>query len=130
MTALDELLHSLDPVLSEGVFAYVCIQEGEAPDGLRVIASIREAEGLTLIVSEADAVRAHLPILFRAAWITLQVHSQLEAVGLTAAVSRALADAGISCNVVAGTWHDHLFVPIAEAGAALERLRRLQQTAR
>ena len=53
------------------------------------------------------------------------MHSALEAVGLTAAVSRALADEGISCNVIAGLRHDHLLVPAADGDAALASLRRL-----
>jgi hypothetical protein len=64
--------------------------------------------------------------VFRAAWITLTVHSDLEAVGLTAAVSVALGAAGISCNVVAGTYHDHLFVPAQKAADAMAALRKLQ----
>ena len=63
---------------------------------------------------------------FRSAWITLRVHSDLAAVGLTAAFARALADAGIACNVVAGVHHDHLFVPADRAGDALAALRALQ----
>ena len=64
-------------------------------------------------------------MLFRAAWITLEVHSDLNAVGLTAAVSGALARAGISCNVVAAACHDHLFVPVEAAPAALACLESL-----
>ena len=45
-----------------------------------------------------------LSVLFRAAWISLTVHSDLEAVGLTAAFSTALGQAGVSCNVVAGAF--------------------------
>lgn len=62
----------------------------------------------------------------RAAWITLTVHSDLAAVGLTAAFSRVLAEAGISCNVVAGVRHDHIFVPVERAADAMAALRRLQ----
>ena len=58
-------------------------------------------------------------------WITLDVHSSLEAVGLTAAVSAALAEENISCNVVAAYYHDHLFVPVADAERAMETLMRL-----
>jgi hypothetical protein len=68
-------------------------------------------------------------VQFRAAWITLQVHSDLAAVGLTAAFSSALAQAGISCNVVAGMHHDHLFVPVDQAQQAMRSLQALQQAA-
>jgi hypothetical protein len=59
------------------------------------------------------------------AWITLTVHSSLEAVGLTAAFSRALTEAGISCNVVAAYYHDHIFVPTRDAGQAMQVLKNL-----
>jgi uncharacterized protein len=49
----------------------------------------------------------------------------LEAVELTAAVSRALADAGLSCNVIAGFHHDHLFVPYEHADQAVAVLESL-----
>jgi len=65
-----------------------------------------------------------LPYDFVAAWITLEIHSALEAVGLTGAVSRALTDAGISANIVAGFTHDHLFVPHPRATAALRPVSR------
>jgi uncharacterized protein len=66
-----------------------------------------------------------LTILFRAAWITLTVHSDLAAAGLTAAVSSALFEQGISCNVVAAAHHDHLFVPENCAEEALAVLKAL-----
>ena len=68
------------------------------------------------------------PYDFVAAWITLQVHSALGAVGLTAAVSRVLTEAGISANVVAGFTHDHLFVPHDRADDAVRTLVALTAT--
>ena len=64
---------------------------------------------------------------FRCAWITLRVNSDLEAVGLTAAFARALADQSIACNVIAGAYHDHLFVPVDRAADALHCLQQLQR---
>jgi uncharacterized protein len=72
---------------------------------------------------QADSLE--LPYTYIAAMITLRVHSSLDAVGLTAAVARQLATGGISCNVVAGYFHDHLFVPIDKADLAVNLLRDL-----
>ena len=85
----------------------------------------REAEGVSVILPLADAVAAGLSIDFEAAWITLNVESSLAAVGLTAAVSAALAGEGISCNVVAACRHDHLFVPVERVGDAMRVLLNL-----
>jgi hypothetical protein len=126
---LAELLHSMSPVLNRGVYAFVALPDGSVPDRVEPIATFRESEGLTLIVEEQQAKDAGFPILLRAAWITLTVHSDLQAVGLTAAVAAALAEAGISCNVVAAAHHDHLFVPVESASQAIAVLQALQERA-
>ena len=59
---------------------------------------------------------------FVASWITLTIHSALNAVGLTAAVSTALTKHNISCNVVAAYYHDHIFVSIKDTEKAMEVL--------
>jgi len=126
---LAELLRSMQPVLNRGVYAFATLPAGGVPDRLVPIATFREREGLTLIVEEQQARDAGLAVLFRAAWITLSVHSELQAVGLTAAVATALAEVGISCNVVAAAYHDHLFVPVESADRAIAVLQVLQQRA-
>ena len=124
---LSVLVATLEPVLNEGVYVYATVASGAAMPDVDAIATFREAEGLTLIVPEHEAIRAGLQVLMRTAWITLKVHSALQAVGLTAAFSRALGDAGISCNVMAAAYHDHIFVPIEDAERAMACLRKLQQ---
>jgi hypothetical protein len=126
---LATLLRTMDAALKEGVYVYCVVPPNSDLDSIAAIATFREEEGITLIVREEEALRAKLPVLFRAAWITLKVHSDLQAVGLTAAFSRALSEAGISCNVVAAAHHDHLFVPIERAHDAIARLRALQKAA-
>ncbi|WP_393053769.1 ACT domain-containing protein [Streptomyces sp. LN549] len=119
------LLSDLRPELHPGRYVYVTVPDGVVPDRAAPVVTVREAEGLTLVLPEAEATAAGLPFSYAAGWITFRVHSALEAVGLTAAVALALTDAGISCNVVAGFHHDHLFVPFgraAEAVAVLEAL--------
>jgi hypothetical protein len=127
---LATLLRSMEPVLNPGIWVFAMLPPGADPAPLAPLATFREAEGLTVVVAEAEA-RAHgLETLFRSAWITLRVHSDLQAVGLTAAFARALGDAGISCNVLAGACHDHLFVPADRADRAMAALRDLQRRAR
>ena len=126
---LAQLLASLQPVLNPGVQVFARLAPGTSLGALEPLATFREAEGLTVVAEEAAAQRAGLPVLFRAAWITLQVHSDLHAVGLTAAVATALTQAGISCNVLAAACHDHLFVPVASATRAMQCLQALQQQA-
>jgi hypothetical protein len=43
-------------------------------------------------------------------------------------VATTLAREGISCNVVAAVFHDHLFVPFERASDALAALQALQQS--
>lgn len=130
---LDTLLATMSPTLDRRTVAFVSLQDGVdalaglAPDAL--IGTFREREGLTAIVELAVAESRGWPVLFRAAWITLTVHSDLEAVGLTAAFATALGAAGISCNVVAAAFHDHIFVPVERADDAMTALRQLQQDA-
>ncbi|WP_457966284.1 GNAT family N-acetyltransferase [Arthrobacter sp. D1-29] len=121
---LQALLAAIHPVLREGEYVYVLWPHGR-PLAAGIQAAVREAEGLTVVLPRSEADGLGLPYDFVAAWITLQIHAELEAVGLTAAVSRALTDAKINCNVLAGFHHDHLLVPAGEAARALEVLAEL-----
>lgn len=127
---LNKLLKSMEPVLNHGVFAYVSAKEKASLCSVKVIASIQEPEGYSAIITEEDAVTLGFPILFRASWITLTVNSDLQAVGFTAAFSDALGKARISCNVVAGAFHDHIFVPVDRAVEAMTVLRNLQSNSK
>ena len=121
---LETLLRGLAPQLREGAWVFTRV-DGGVPAGVSPVVTVREDEGLTLVLSQPEADRLGLPYDFVAAWVTLRVHSALDAVGLTAAVSTALAAQGISCNVVAGSVHDHLFVPVDRATDALAVLAGL-----
>ena len=95
------------------------------PPGVSPFAVIREDEGVTVILTKADADETGLAYDYVAARITLGVGSALTDVGLTALFSRTLAESGISCNVIAGLAHDHLFVDWDQAARALALLRAL-----
>ncbi|MFE5829151.1 ACT domain-containing protein [Streptomyces sp. NPDC056488] len=120
------LLAGLRPELDPGRYVFTTV-DGPAPAGLAPVVTVAEPEGLTLVVRQEEADAASLGYDYVAGRITLRVHSALDAVGLTAAVARELADAGLSCNVVAGFHHDHLFVEHARAEEALDLLTRLAE---
>ncbi len=128
-TALATLLRSMSPHLNDGDYVFCTLPDHHIPAGCEIIGSFREQEGLTLILERQQAERAGLAFDYVAAWITLNVHSALEAVGLTAAFASALGQAGISCNVIAGYYHDHLFVGRADAERAMDVLRQLAANA-
>lgn len=124
-TNLDVMLASLTVLRRNG--QYVVTTLADRPSfGEGVEAIIRESEGFTVVCSRALADEQGWAYEYVAAWLTLEVHSALEAVGLTAAFSAVLAEHGLSCNVIAGYYHDHILVPhdrAAEAIAAIESAR-------
>ncbi|GGU65683.1 hypothetical protein GCM10010211_33610 [Streptomyces albospinus] len=122
---LGKLLADMRPVLNPGEYVFTVAPGGPVPPGIRPVVTVAEEEGLTLVLPRQDADRAGLAYDYVAGWVTLRVHSALDAVGLTAAVAAALARAGISCNVVAGFHHDHLFVPHDSTARALAVLEEL-----
>jgi uncharacterized protein len=118
---LETLLRSLQPAFAPGEFVF-CTHYEVAGDPLCIF---REREGLTLILPREDAERLGLPFTFPCRMITLEVHSSLEAVGLLARVTGALAARGIGVNPVSGYYHDHLFVAVDRSEEAMAVLRAL-----
>lgn len=120
------LLRTMQPQQRAGRFVFVSWPEAPPPPATAV-SVCWESEGLSVLLLEGEALDAGLAPSAPLVWIELTVHSDLKAVGLTAAVSNVLAWAGIPCNVVAALRHDHLFVPEARVSEALEFLQRLSQ---
>ncbi|MFC0678473.1 ACT domain-containing protein [Lysobacter korlensis] len=121
---LATLLASLSATARDERYVYVTVSHEDA-ETIGAAASIVEDEGTTLVIPQAEADALGLGYDYVAGWITLEVYSALSAVGLTAVVSSALAEAGISCNILAGFHHDHLLVPEDRLDAALEVLAGL-----
>ena len=117
----------LRPELLDGEFVF-CTVSGAVGEyrSLDPISTFVEPEGLTLILPKHKATTAGLSFDGTYRQITLTVHSSLSAVGLTAAVAGKLAEHGISANVVAAYFHDHIFVPTDQAHAALLALREFE----
>jgi hypothetical protein len=113
-------LRSLNPQLNEGKYVFSSVLDIHKIPRTVSIMEFQEEEGTTVILSQEDADRLGLEYNYVAAWITLKATTALDAVGITATFARLLADHEISCNVVAGFHHDHIFVPY------VDRLRAIQ----
>jgi hypothetical protein len=121
-TDLNILLESLEPSLNVGSYVFISLKDINEILREDILFEFKEAEGITIILSKDNADKYNLDYEFVASWITLIVHSALDAVGLTAAVSSALTKHNISCNVVAAYYHDHIFVSKKDTKKAMEVL--------
>ncbi len=130
VTELSELLATMSPEMQDGEFVFCTVAAGSSEvDTLTPLATFREREGITLVLLSFDADQAGLSYDTTYRQITLAVHSSLDAVGLTAAVSAKLTEHGISANVIAAYYHDHIFVQSQKAEEALRALRELSAAA-
>jgi hypothetical protein len=121
---LKAILSSLTVSRREGTYVYVSESSVALPDAA---ATIQEDEGTTLVVERGEAERLGLRWTFASVWLTVEVHTSLDAVGVIAALAAALCEAEIPCNVLAGYYHDHFLVPVEradEAEAVLESIRQ------
>ncbi len=118
----DAMIAGVAPQRRPGAFVFATL-DGDPPAD--AVATILEGEGLSVVLPVETAAALGQPTDLPMAMITLTVNSALDGIGLSAAVTSALADAGIACNLVAGHHHDHVFVPLGDAENALARLRAL-----
>ena len=122
---LKALLKTMNPELHDGDYVFCTTTLLNNINSEDIIGLFKEDEGWTVIIGKNLADQLGLSYTYIAAWITLTIHSSLEAVGLTAAFSNALAAEGISCNVVAAYYHDHIFVAKQDAENAISLLKKL-----
>jgi hypothetical protein len=120
---LAEIFAALTVSRRDGVFVMCTVDD--LPDA-DLEAVLFEGEGITIVLPLTQAEELRLTWGFEAAWLTIDVLTALDGVGLTAAVSQALADAGIACNVLAGFHHDHILVPVDAADQAMDTIAALR----
>ncbi|MCQ9640964.1 ACT domain-containing protein [Chryseobacterium sp. WG14] len=125
---LKVLLKNMEPVLNSGDYAFCRVENFKKIADLdKVLFFFREAEAVTIVLEKTTADEWNLDYTYISSWITLNIHSSLEAVGLTAAFANALKQENISCNVVAAYFHDHIFVAKQDAQKAMEALYNLSE---
>ncbi len=126
-TDLKVILKKLRPEHNMGDFVFCVINDLSKINLNNIILLFREKEGFTIVLEQQIADSLKLEYTFIGAWITLSFHSALNAVGLTAAFSKALSEHDISCNVIAGFYHDHIFVEKKDANKAMIILNKFSE---
>ena len=124
---LESLLKNMEPQYQIGDYVFCSVPDIKPVNINDILLFFREQEGITIIIKKEIADNLGFKYSFIAAWISLTVHSSLEAVGLTAAFSKALAANNISCNVVAAFYHDHIFVDKRDVLKAMEILNKFSE---
>ncbi|MEN5308304.1 ACT domain-containing protein [Chryseobacterium cucumeris] len=121
------LIQNMEPVLNTGEYVFCTVENlDQIPDIEKTLFFFRENEAVTIVLEKNIADDWSLKYNYISSWITLNIHSSLEAVGLTAAFANALRKENISCNVVAAYFHDHIFVAVKDAEKAMDALDALR----
>lgn len=122
-----QLIKGMTPKLNKGEYVFCTIKDLSTINRNDTICEFKEKEATTIVIERKKAAVLKLKYEYVASWITLTIHSSLEAVGLTAVFSTALAKHNISCNVIAGYYHDHIFVDVKDSKKAINVLTALSK---
>jgi len=126
-TNISALAKGMSPTLKKGEYVFCTLKDADSITSEDTICEFKEPEGLSIVIEKQKADRLGLEYYLVFSWITLNIHSSLDAVGFTALFSTELAKHHISCNVIAGFYHDHIFVNKKDSHKAMQVLTNLSK---
>ena len=127
-TNIEKLISNMEPILHKDEYIFTTVPNTDKIPREIVVCELKEKEGITVVLTKKDADTIGITYQYTFSWITLNIHSSLNAVGLTAAFSTALGNNNISCNVIAGYYHDHIFVNKKDGKRAYDILINMTNT--